>query len=333
MRRLVLALLALIVVAGCGDEQTAPKRVAGERHLVFARGPSAETAQVWIADVDGTHARKLTSGTSGVITPNGRTVAVGRPKTGIYLVPSAGGQPKLLTSKPLSPIAWSGDGKWLVAATAATLARINRSTGDVRIIARGPIYGADVSPAGDELVYARAPHSSFRGLCGDQVDLYTTGFGGEKPTRITKDGLSAFPVWGPDGQIAFSHFPGTSMEDCRAPGVWTVKTDGSDPQTILDRAPQDTSFEGSGFYGLQPVAWRQDGQVLVGIRGDYKNAAAILDTGSHKLRRLAGFADKSSFDGAYLVGGDFETGNVSITRVSDAKRQLVKDACCPDWNR
>jgi hypothetical protein len=328
VRAVLLLGLTLVLAAGCGGSTS---RSPGERLLVFVRGASRAEASVWIARVDGSHARRLARGASAVVSPDGDTVAVGRPG-GIFLVPSAGGRERRLIAKRLRPQAWSADSKWLVAASPMTVAVVERSSGRLRVVARGPIYGVDVSPDGDELVYSRAPRTSYRGLCGDQFDLYITQFEGGPPSRLTHDGLSAFPVWGAS-RIAFAHFPGPSMEDCRAPGIWTIDEDGSDPEPILKRAPPEISIPGSGHYGLEPVGWQDDERVLVGIRGDYGSEGGVLDTKTHRLRRLGGFADEASFDGRFLVGADEAQGTVTITRVADARHTVVEDACCADWNR
>jgi hypothetical protein len=202
------------------------------------------------------------------------------------------------------------------------------------VIASGSLYGFDFSPKGDELVYARAPTATGEGPCGDQFDLYVTKVAGGTPTRVTHDGLSAFPAWGPSG-IAFSRFPGgASIEDCSAPGIWTIDTDGSHLRPLIPRAP--TWLASDGLYGLQPLAWLDDKHILAGIRTAAGTLGAVLDTRSHRLRRLDEFADEISSDSRFAVGSggnDVEV-HLAIVRLDDDHRMLLrKDACCPDWNR
>src|SRR5439155_20334534 len=114
-------------------------------------------------------------------------------------------------TRPPHPQAWSPDGKTLIATRPKLLAvleldAIDRSSGRVRVIASGSLYGFDFSPSGDELVYSRAPVATGQGPCGDQFDLYTVTLTGGKLGQLTHDGLSAFPRWGQSG-IAFSRFP------------------------------------------------------------------------------------------------------------------------------
>jgi hypothetical protein len=333
------AALLLAVTACGGGGGTTPAKPA-ERHLVYLHGTNAANTTVWIADVDGSHSRRLTSGVAGVLSPDGRTVAVGRRgKGGVYLVSSDGRRERRLTARHLQPRAWSPDGEQLIATVATSdavveLDAVERKSGQVRRITRGSLYGFDFSPKGDELVYSRAPSATVEGICGDQFDLYVTKLGGGTPTRLTHDGLSAFPVWGPD-EIAFSKFPGGgSIQDCSAPGVWTIDPGGGDPHAIIARAPDALAL--NGYYGLQPLAWLDDGHLLVGFRSDFGTQGAVVDTQSHRMRRLGQYADEASSDGRFSVGsgGGEEGVALSITRIRDGHRLFRRtNSCCPDWNR
>jgi hypothetical protein len=164
-------------------------------------------------------------------------------------------------------------------------------------------------------------------------DLYVAKLAGGAPRRLTRDGTEAFPVWGPSG-IAFSNFPGGgTIEDCSAPGIWTMNPDGSDVKPIVDRAP--ANLAGNGLYGLQPLAWLDGSHILTGIRSDNGNQGAVLDTKSGKLRRLADYADEASSDGRFVVGSGNDAYGVhlAIETVDGHRVFLRKDACCPDWNR
>jgi hypothetical protein len=327
------ALLALAATA-CGGSGTA---TPAERHLVYVKQPPLGQPAVWIAHADGSNPRRLTRGYAGVLSPDGRTVAVAR-RPGIVLVPSGGGRERKLTSRALRPQAWSPDGKTLIANASTDravyqLVAIDRASSHAHMLARGSLYGFSFSPAGDELVYSRAPEPTFEGICGDQFDLYVTKLSGGAPRRLTRDGVSAFPVWGPS-QIAFSRFPeGTGNAACSAPGVWTVDPDGSNDQPVIDHAPDSITM--AGYYGFEPLAWLDDEHVLVGLRTDSGTEGAVLDTKTRKLRRLGDYADIASSDGRFSVGsGGAQDLILSVLRLSDGHRVLLrKSACCPSWNR
>src|SRR5437763_12802973 len=202
MRRLAIgAATVLLSVTGCsGHDAAAPM---ANRHLVYVAGQDPSRAGVWLADVDGSHARRLGPGSVAVLTPDGKTVAVRRPD-GIYLVSTGGKVLRRLTARRLRPQAWSPDGQTLIATRAGDLAvleldAIDRKTGRVRLLSSGSIYGFDFSPRGDELVYSRAPSVTGQGLCRDVFDLNSAKLAGGAPRPLTRAGTEAFPVWGPSG--------------------------------------------------------------------------------------------------------------------------------------
>lgn len=332
----VAAAIAVLSVAGCGgDKNTEPAQPA-ERHLVYVRATTPPS--VWIADVDGANARKLDRGSTAVLSPDGRTVAIARGRQGIDLVSSDGKNRRRVTTSALQPQAWSPDGETLMATGGTSravtrLVAIDRRSGRQRVVASGSLYGFDYSPNGDELVYSRAPEATAEGICGDQFDLYVKKLAGGEPTRLTHNGVSAFPVWGSSG-IAFSRFPQSGdLSDCAAPGVWTIDPDGSNERAVISRAPPSITL--AGYYGFQPLAWLDEERVLVGLRTESGTEGAILDTKTKHLRRLGDFADHASSDGRYSIGSGGEQALIlSELRLSDGKRVLLrKDACCPSWNR
>jgi Tol biopolymer transport system component len=332
------AALLLPALAACGGSGTHVVTPA-ERHLVYVAGDDPQHATVWVANVDGSHGRRLGRGSLAALSPDGRSVAVQR-RDGIYVLSVHGGHARRLTSERLHPQAWSPDGKTLIASRPAPLSvlelnAIDTATGKVRVVASGSIYGFSFSPDGDKLVYSRAPVATGQGLCGDQFDLYVTKVSGGKTTRLTRDGVSAFPVWGPAG-IAFARFPDDidPQSACSAPGIWTMKDDGSDAKPVIDRAPLLLSED--GLFGLQPLAWLDDSHILAGIRTNGGTLGTVVDVRTRKLRAIRDFATTVSSDGRYSVGdgGDGQLVHLSIVRLSDLHRTFRKvSACCPSWNR
>jgi len=330
--------LLLPALAACGGGGTHVVKPA-ERHLTYLAGDDLAHATVWLANIDGSHARPLGRGSVAVLSPDGRSVGVLR-KDGIYVVSTHGSAARRLTSERLHPQAWSPDGKTLFASRPAPLSvleldAVDTASGKVRVVASGSLYGFSFSPDGSKLIYSRAPVASGRGLCGDQFDLYVTKVSGGKSTRLTHDGVSAFPVWGPRG-IAFARLPDDvdPQAACSAPGIWTMKDDGSDVKPVIMRAPLLLSED--GLYGLEPLAWLDDSHIVAGIRTNGGTLGTVVNLRTHKLRAIRDFADTASSDGRYSVGGggDGQTVHLSIVRLSDLHRIFRKvSACCPSWNR
>jgi dipeptidyl aminopeptidase/acylaminoacyl peptidase len=330
-----------LVAAGCGGG-----RLAVERHLVFVHLTQPTNATVWIADANGRRAHRLTRGYAVVVSPDGRTIAVGR-SNGIHLVSSDGTRERRLTTANRWPEAWSADRKWIIATTDYSLAVVDADSGRSRVVARGAIYGFGFSPDGHYLIYARAPRKGGDDICSARPDLYVIGLADGARSRVTRDGRSAFPAWG-RRRIAFMRLPRRQdIDDCFAPGIWTVRPDGSDARPVISRAPRMLSH--AGYYGLQPVAWLQADVLLVGVRSEWGNQGATLDIATKRLRRLdpcaaqgahhdchVDYVDKASHDGRLAVGdGGNEKITISIIRVGDGRPifTLRGDVCCPDWNR
>jgi hypothetical protein len=335
VRAAIVTAALLLVAAGCGSSHSS---APAQRHLVYLAGDDPSKGRIWISDVDGSHARQIGRGSAAVLSPDGKTVAVRR-SDGIYLVPASGKNARRLTSRRLQPQAWSPDGKTLFANRPKVLAvleldAIDRSSGHVRLVASGSLYGFAFSPKGDELVYARAPVATGQGPCGDQFDLYVTKVSGGKTTRLTHDGLSGFPVWGRDG-IAFSHFPpGPTIQDCSAPGIWTIDPDGSHERAVIARAPEELAS--NDLFGLEPLGWLDANHILTGVRTNSGNLGAVVDTRNGKLRQLHDFVDLASSDGRFAVGsgGDNLGVHVAIVQLAgDHQVFLRRNACCPSWNR
>jgi Tol biopolymer transport system component len=330
--------LLLPSLAACGGGGTHVVKPA-ERHLVYVAGDDPAHATVVVANVDGSQPRPLGRGTLAALSPDGRSVAVLR-RDGIYVVSTHGGKARRLTSERLHPQAWSPDGTTLFASRPAPLSvleldAVDRATGKVRIVASGSLYGFSFSPDGSRLVYSKAPVATGQGLCGDQFDLYVTKVSGGKTTRLTHDGVSAFPVWGRAG-IAYARFPDDidPQSACSAPGIWTMNDDGSDARPVIARAPLLLAED--GLFGLQPIAWLDDSHILAGIRTNSGTLGTIVNVKTRKLRAIRDFADSVSNDGRYSVGGggDGQLVHLSIVRLSDLHRVFRKvSACCASWNR
>jgi hypothetical protein len=328
--------IAVLLLSACSDQAATPKEPV-ERHLVYAQGEDLAHSTIWIADENGAHQNRLGPGEVGILSPDGLTVAIGG-KDGIELVSADGKTRNRLTGEQLRPQAWSPDSKQLFAtestsAAVVKLVALDRSTSKEQEIASGSLYGFDLSPDGKKIVYSRAPRATTEGICGDQFDLYVADLDGGDAKQLTNDGLSAFPVWGDPG-IAFSRFPsGVTLDDCSAPGVWTIDPDGSNTKPVIATAPGEVTA--AGFYGLQPIDWLDDQHILVGMRSEFGTRGAVLDRKTAALRQYEDYADKASSDGKSFVGsGGGEGVDLTITRVADGKHLLKRrNACCPDWNR
>ena len=104
-------------------------------------------------------------------------------------------------------------------------------------------------------------------------------------------------------------------------------------------ADLDTTLapDGLASVGLaDPLAWLDNEHILTGVRTNSGTLGAVVDTKTHRLRKLRDFADQASSDGRFAVGsgGNDQVVHLSIVQISDGRRVFLRrDACCPDWNR
>jgi hypothetical protein len=338
VRKGIVGAVLVLAATGCSGSTNTGFAPPAHGKLVYVAGESAATANVWVANSNGSHPRRLGRGSLAVLSPDGRTVALLR-RSGIYLESTSGGRQHLLVPRRLRPQAWTPDGTAVIATQAhggavVQLVAIDRASAKVRTIASGSLYGFSFSPNGDEMAYSRAPAATIDGICGDQFDVYKVKLSGGTPKRLTHDGVSAFPVWGRAG-IAFSHFPGSTQDDCASPGIWTMRDDGSHVSHVVDRSPAQFATV-TGRFGLEPLAWLDQKRILVGIRSLDGTQGAVLDTGTRDLRTLANYyVEEASRDGRFAVGSGGDSGvDLSIIRIRDGREVFVRrNACCPDWNR
>src|SRR5689334_22560208 len=179
--------------------------------LVFSKGQLKRS--VWVANDDGSAARKLASNGSGPrIAPDGRTVVFDRianERPNLMVVPADGSGP----ARTLAPswrgegtLAWSPDSRTIATIVgpelnARKLVLIDVATGAQRVVATGFFSGVSFSPPGDQIVFARSATDRYP-LRSDLYSAFTAA-GSPAPTRLTNDHVSGWALWGPTDRIVF----------------------------------------------------------------------------------------------------------------------------------
>lgn len=245
----------------------APVRIAyntGNAHTLL---PS-----VWVADADGQERKELGPGIAPLVSPNGQLVASdllsvdpnpeAGPSIAIY---STAGAPvaKYLSvaTGTAAPLAWSPDSRYLAVsvqsnalkdiAPRSSLVVIDTVTGAVHTITNGSISGASFAPDGtDRIVYSRALSLSVNA----GVNLYVSGPEGAGITRLTNDGRSLNPLWGP-------HYIAYDRERPRHESpeyqLWLRSPAGGAPKKLTNVSVAPL------LAGLVPIAFSADGTSLV----------------------------------------------------------------------
>lgn len=282
--------------AGSPTGATAVVAGPGPPALAYVTGTALSPPVVWVADVRGAGARRLGSGSQPLIAPDGGTVAaslsgaVPGSETGpaLALYATSGGSPRTYLSGAAGtalPLAWSPDSRYLAAALfsnnvhnaagASLVLVIDTATGAITTVAHGQAQGASFAVDGtDRLVFGLTRSEALAA----PVNLYVSSPGGSGATRITRDGRSLDPLWGPLG-IVFDR------ERIRrlAPEyqIWLLPVRGSSPRRITHiHVP-------SLLVGLVPVAFSADGsRLLAELEGQDTSEAWTVAIGARRARPL-----------------------------------------------
>jgi hypothetical protein len=240
--------------------------------IAYVTDSETTPARVWVASSQGTQRTLLGPGTDALMAPDEALVAAnlfGAGSGGVEAGPAlalyaTGGAPARqlldLATATATPLAFSPDSRYLAISLQSTAVRniaaasglvvLDTTTGRLTTVAHGIIYGASFARDGsDQLIYGRAGSLAPNAT----VDLYESQPEGTHVRRLTKDGRSLNPLWGP-GYIVYDH------ERMRPDGpeyqLW-LRTPGGHARQ-LTRIPVSQLAE-----GLVPVAFSSSGSRLV----------------------------------------------------------------------
>jgi Tol biopolymer transport system component len=324
--------------------------------LAYLTETATSTPKVWVAAANGGDPKLLGPGQQPLLAPNGQSVAVSLfgtasglqehgPALGIY--PSSGAAISdylSLETATATALAWSPDSRYLAVysesnqtagiAAASSLAVIDTQTGTVTTVAHGAIYGASFARDGsDRLVYAMAHSLSQSAL----TNLYVSEADGAGVHRVTSDGHSLDPVWGPT-YIAYDRWRRRHLSPEYQ--IWLATPAGARVRKLTHIAV------GPLVQGLVPLAFSADGSRLVAefegedtsnayavnvasgqaravtVRGQSAQAAGISSDGSTLLLDAGSFEQPSSH--GQIVTVPFAGGHATV---------LVAHASQASWNR
>jgi hypothetical protein len=307
---------------------------------------------VWVAAADGSSPLKLGPGFQPLLSPSGQSVAAGLfgpSETGplLALYPATGGTPQTfgdLSRQTAYPLAWSPDSRYVAVAMQSTavknvaahsgLAILDTATGTLKTIATGVIYGASFAPDGtDQVVFGRSQSQNFTA----PVNLYTAFATGAGLARLTSDGRSLNPVWGPKS-IAYDR-ERLRRDDAPVYQIW-LRGGSVGPPRRLTSIRVHTLVS-----GLVPLGFSSSGsRLLAEFEGQDTSEAWTVQVPSGRARpvrvkRQPVVGSGISRDGSHLLvyAGDFEgpSSSESIFTVpfsGSGPKLLVAHAAQPSWN-
>jgi hypothetical protein len=276
---------------------TAHASAAPGARIAYVTGTAQSPPEVWIAAASGGGAKRLGPGVQPLLAPNGQEVAASLfgasansekgPALGIY---SALGTPVVdylsLATAISTPLAWSPDSRYLAierqstgvsnAAAGSGLDVIDTLTGNVTSIAEGQISGASFAKDGtDRVVFGLSQSLS----PSASTNLYVSNPDSSGMKRLTNDGRSLNPVWGPRF-IAFDKArprPG----DAPVYQIWLLA-----PMAASARRLTNVKVR-SLVSGLVPLAFSAGGSRLLSeFEGQDTSEAWSVSVPSGRARRL-----------------------------------------------
>jgi len=322
--------------------------------LAYVKNPF--NAMVYVADDDGSGAKKVDKGHSPRVSPDGASVAYLHegPKFAqeLKLAPASGGAGKTLMTnfREAFYLAWSPDSKTIAALRGPELGKrklvvIDVATGTQSVVAQGYFSGFSFSPDGTEIAYAVAAKEKYPP--SSDVFRFPVPIPGvvnvraPEAVRLTKDHRSSQPLWGPQKIV----FVKTLEEKKRQYGgkneLFLMSPQGKGVKR-LTHTKVDPLLQ-----GLFPTEWSADGsRLLTEFEGQDTSYAVVVNPKTGAQRAVAGTGEQGfvgtdlSADGKLILGfnGGFDPGlkNHKVQTVPYAggkPKTLVKEAFEPSWNR
>jgi Tol biopolymer transport system component len=324
--------------------------------LVFTRNPLNPT--VYVANDNGSAARKVGPGSSPRVSPDGQTVAFyragqGKQPSKLMVAAASGGTPRVLASgwQDSFIFAWSSDSTAVAVQLGPEISKrrltwIDVATGTQQTIARGYFGGVSFAPQGNlQLVYSMSASESFPPRSDVyRIDLLppgATSVAAVEPRRLTSDHRSTSPLWGPNNQIVFvRHLGEKSRQYGPKNDLFLISSTGGKVKRLTHTKVEPL------LSGLSPTEWSANGNRLLAEFGGQDTSYAVTvnpRTGAERAltkEREVGFVGTAlSGDGKLVLGslGGFEPGPghkvVSIPYAGGKPKVLANNASEPDWNR
>jgi Tol biopolymer transport system component len=334
---------------------------AAQATLAYVRDPSQPT--VFVANDDGSGAKKLVPGENPHVSPDGKIVALLRQgpvlrskppriQPEMVLAPADGSAPPTVLARGWrlpEVFAWSPDGKLVVAVLGPELGKqrlvlIDTETGAQRTVAQGFFSGFSFSPDGGELVYARADSERFPPRSDlFRIEVLPPGAVSVKavvPQRLTKDHNSSYPLWGAQKIVFVKTLEAGRRKYGPKNELYLMSANGKGVKRLTHTKVPLL------LQGLFPTDWSASGnQLLAEFEGQDTSYAVKVNpkTGAEKPVAQAGeqgfIGAALSSDGKFVLGytGGFDPGLrhdvISVPYGGGKGRLLAKNAFEPAWSR
>jgi dipeptidyl aminopeptidase/acylaminoacyl peptidase len=323
--------------------------------LSYVKNPFKTT--VFVANDDGSGARKVEAGHNPQVAPDGLSVAYlhegAKNAQELKIAPATGGPGRTVMGnlREAFYVAWSPDSKTIAALRGPELGKrklvlIDVASGLQSVVATGYFGGFSFSPDGTEIAYSVSGSEKYP----PRSDVFrfpvpipgVVNVRAPEPVRLTSDRRSSDPLWGPAGQIVFVKTVEAKQRKYGPKNELFLMN----PQGKGVRRLTHTKVPPL-LQGLFPTDWSADGKrLLTEFQGQDTSYAVVVNPKTGAQRPVAGTGETGfvgtdlSADGSLVLGfnGGFDPGlkNHKVQTVPYAggkPKTLVKEAFEPSWNR
>jgi hypothetical protein len=329
--QLIFAFAFVMLASGAANVAGADSRA----ELTFTR-VNGQGYSVWVANADGSAARKVIARAyRGRLSSDGRWLAYLRQQDTVnsglvplYVANLSGGRPRRIGE--VRGERWSPGGATLAIVGASGLFIVDAASGTRRELVRSRhIWQISFSPDGRGVVYARG-----NGREGPELrsDIFVVRLSDGVITRLTRDGHSAMPLWGPQW-IVYQRLRWAGGASPLG-SLWLMRPDGSGKRMFARGA--EGRRRGLPVFGLDPLALSQDGRRLLACQAFEFGCSRVTFTvpGGQKYgfpvlrsleRERGASADDLSPDGARVlvdVGSPHSDRNHAIYEIPFAGGKL-----------
>lgn len=321
--------------------------------LSYVKNPFNST--VFVANDDGSGARKVETGHNPHVAPNGLSVAYlhegpkGAQELKIAAATAGPGTTVMANLREAFYVTWSPDSKTIAALRGPELGKRNLVLIDVAtslqsVVASGYFSGFSFSPDGTEIAYSLAGGEKYP----PRSDVFrfpvpipgVVNVRAPQPVRLTSDHRSSDPLWGPQ-KIVFVKTLGKNRRYGPKNELFLMNPQGKQVKRLTHtKVP-------ALLQGLFPTNWSADGnRLLAEFQGQDTSYAVVVNPKTGKQRPVAGTGETGfvgtalSADGSLVLGfnGGFDPGlkNHKVQTVpygGGKPKTLVKEAFEPSWNR
>jgi Tol biopolymer transport system component len=341
-------LLALVLVALLAFPAVASATLA------YVKNPF--NATVFVANDDGSGARKVEAGHNPRVAPDGLSVAYlhegAKGAQELKLAAATGGPGRTLMTnlREAFYVTWSPDSKTIAALRGPELGKrklvvIDVATGLQSVIARGFFSGFSFSPDGSEIAYSVAGSEKYP----PRSDVFrlpvpipgVVNVRAPEPVRLTGDHRSSQPLWGPE-MIVFVKAVGAKKRKYGPKNeLFLMNSQGKQVKRLTHTKVAPL------LLGLFPTDWSANGsRLLTEFEGQDTSYAVVVNPKTGAQRPIAGAGETGfvgtdlSADGKLVLGfnGGFDPGlrnhKVQTVPYSGGKpKTLAREAFEPSWNR